>query len=122
MTDGPYDTIHKTGAGSGVPIARLGGNAGSPVLGYVYNDGNGSTAYDREWGMFLSELWTEERWRDAGFLRIHRSLLVALDHVEQVRSEDGRCSVLVGGTELQVSRRLTHTLREQLRRSRQADR
>ncbi len=63
----------------------------------------------------------EERWRDAGFLRIHRSLLVALDHVDEVRSEDGRCSVLVSGAELQVSRRLTHTLREQLRRSRQGE-
>ena len=63
----------------------------------------------------------EERWREAGFLRIHRSLLVSLHHVDEVRSVDGRCSVLVAGTELRVSRRLTHTLREQLRRSRQAE-
>jgi FtsP/CotA-like multicopper oxidase with cupredoxin domain len=44
------------GAGPGVPVARLGGNAGSPVLGYAYNDGNGSTAYDREWAIMLNEI------------------------------------------------------------------
>lgn len=63
----------------------------------------------------------EERWRDAGFLRIHRSLLVSLRHVDEVRSDNGRYSVLVDGQELQVSRRLTPTLREQLRRIRQGE-
>src|SRR3954447_10392536 len=47
----------------------------------------------------------EERWHNAGFARIHRSLLVALDHVEEVRMVDGRCSVRLGGAELPVSRR-----------------
>ncbi|HET8605313.1 MAG TPA: LytTR family DNA-binding domain-containing protein [Marmoricola sp.] len=61
----------------------------------------------------------EERWGDAGFLRIHRSLLVSLAHVDEVRVDQGRCSVVVGGTELQVSRRHTPLLRELLRRSRQ---
>ena len=97
--------------------------ARSEVL-YVEAQGDYARLHTRDAGhlvrMPLSTL--EERWRDAGFLRIHRSLLVALDHVDEVRSEDGRCSVLVCGTELQVSRRLTHTLREQLRHSRQADR
>jgi DNA-binding LytR/AlgR family response regulator len=60
----------------------------------------------------------EARWQDAGFLRIHRSLLVALAHVEEIRTEGGRCSVLVGGEELLVSRRHTPALREMLRRTR----
>jgi DNA-binding LytR/AlgR family response regulator len=61
----------------------------------------------------------EEQWADAGFVRIHRSLLVALGHVEEVRFEGTRCSVLVGGAVLQVSRRHTPQLREVLsRRSR----
>ena len=94
----------------------------SDVL-YVEAQGDYARLHTRDAGhlvrMPLSAL--EERWRDAGFLRIHRSLLVALDHVDEVRSEDGRCSVLVAGTELQVSRRSTHTLREQLRRSRQVE-
>ena len=56
----------------------------------------------------------EEEWRDAGFVRIHRSLLVALPHVAEVRMDSGRCSVVVQGTELQVSRRHTRELRELL--------
>jgi DNA-binding LytR/AlgR family response regulator len=56
----------------------------------------------------------EERWADAGFVRIHRSLLVALAHVTEVRFESGRCTVQVGGAELQVSRRHTAELRDLL--------
>jgi len=32
---------------------------------YVYNDGNGSTGYDREFAMFLSEVWAEAHWCDS---------------------------------------------------------
>ena len=61
----------------------------------------------------------EEQWREAGFVRIHRSLLVSLQHVEEVRMDAGRCSVVIGGEELQVSRRHTRELRDVLvRRSR----
>ena len=56
----------------------------------------------------------EQEWAGAGFVRIHRSLLVSLRHVEEVRLQAGRCSVLVHGTELQVSRRHTRELRELL--------
>jgi DNA-binding LytR/AlgR family response regulator len=56
----------------------------------------------------------EEQWRDAGFVRIHRSLLVALAHVEEVRMDAGRCTVVVGGAELAVSRRHTRELRDLL--------
>jgi DNA-binding LytR/AlgR family response regulator len=56
----------------------------------------------------------EEKWREAGFVRIHRSLLVALGHVEEVRMEGGRCTVLVDGEELAVSRRHTRELRDLL--------
>jgi DNA-binding LytR/AlgR family response regulator len=63
----------------------------------------------------------EERWRDVGFLRIHRSLLVSLHHLEEIREEDGRVAVVVGGRELQVSRRHTPALREQLRRTRRGE-
>ncbi len=63
----------------------------------------------------------ESRWQDAGFVRIHRSALVALAHVQEIRTEGGRCSVLVGGQVLKVSRRHTPGLRELLRRTRQGD-
>ncbi|MBS43690.1 MAG: DNA-binding response regulator [Nocardioides sp.] len=61
----------------------------------------------------------EEEWADAGFVRIHRSLLVATGHVTEVRMDGGRCTVRVGtapGTELGVSRRNTRELRERLLR------
>lgn len=55
-----------------------------------------------------------EQWADAGFVRIHRSVLVALPHVQEVRSDAGRVSVVVGGQELAVSRRHTRELRSVL--------
>ena len=59
----------------------------------------------------------EERWADAGFVRIHRSTLVALPHVREVRMEHGRCTVVLEGAELQVSRRHTRELRDRLLRA-----
>lgn len=59
----------------------------------------------------------ESEWAAAGFVRIHRSLLVALAHVSEVRTEAGRCTVVVGGqhgAELLVSRRHTRELRDLL--------
>jgi FtsP/CotA-like multicopper oxidase with cupredoxin domain len=32
---------------------------------YLYNDGDGSTAYDREYSFHLSEVWAESHWADA---------------------------------------------------------
>ncbi len=32
---------------------------------YIYNDGDGSTGYDREFAMFLSEMWAEAHWCDS---------------------------------------------------------
>jgi DNA-binding LytR/AlgR family response regulator len=59
----------------------------------------------------------EERWRAAGFVRVHRSHLVALRHIEELRLDSGRCTVRVGGAELPVSRRHTRELRDLLVRN-----
>ena len=56
----------------------------------------------------------EDRWAVAGFVRIHRSTLVCLAHVDEVRTVDGRMSVRLGGDELPVSRRHTRDLRDRL--------
>ncbi|MEZ4615449.1 MAG: multicopper oxidase domain-containing protein [Caldilineaceae bacterium] len=32
---------------------------------FAYNDGNGSTGYDREFAMFMSEVWAEAHWCDS---------------------------------------------------------
>ena len=58
----------------------------------------------------------EERWAAAGFVRIHRSTLVSLSHIKEVRMERGRCSVVLDEVELQVSRRHTRELRDRLLR------
>jgi DNA-binding LytR/AlgR family response regulator len=56
----------------------------------------------------------EERWASAGFVRIHRSTLVALHHVDEVLMDSGRFCVRLGGRTLQVSRRHTRQLRDLL--------
>lgn len=64
----------------------------------------------------LSQL--EERWAPAGFVRLHRSLLVAVAAVRELHSEDGRHTVVVeqGQTrrELPVARRHAREVRERL--------
>lgn len=56
----------------------------------------------------------EERWAAAGFVRIHRSTLVSLKHVTQVRMDHGKATVRVGPVDLQVSRRHMRELRQHL--------
>lgn len=58
----------------------------------------------------------EERWQEAGFIRIHRSALVAVRYVSEVRTREGRCTVVVDGEELTVSRRHSRALRDRLLR------
>jgi DNA-binding LytR/AlgR family response regulator len=64
----------------------------------------------------------EERWASAGFVRIHRSHLVSLHHIDEVRVDSGRCSVRLGDEILQVSRRHTRELRDLLVRRARLDR
>jgi two-component system, LytTR family, response regulator LytT len=54
----------------------------------------------------------EQRWDD--FARIHRSTLVALAHVQELRMDDGHCTVRLDDVELVVSRRHTRELRDRL--------
>ncbi len=56
----------------------------------------------------------EERWAEAGFVRIHRSTLVALPYVDAVLTTRGSCKVRLGDVELQVSRRHLRMLRDRL--------
>ncbi|HWU32441.1 MAG TPA: LytTR family DNA-binding domain-containing protein [Marmoricola sp.] len=61
----------------------------------------------------------EERWSE-GFVRIHRSYLVAMRHIDEVRTDAGRCSVVIAGRELGASRRMTPMLRDLLRQRRES--
>lgn len=60
----------------------------------------------------LSEL--AEQWQSLGFLRVHRSYLVAMTHVQQVRLGKGSASVSVGSAQLPVSRSHLPALRERM--------
>jgi len=63
----------------------------------------------------------EDRWRDAGFVRIHRSFLVALPLVTELRLSGSGYVVRVGNgpdcAELPVSRRHTRELKDRLVRA-----
>ncbi|MEV5969347.1 LytTR family DNA-binding domain-containing protein [Streptomyces sp. NPDC051921] len=56
----------------------------------------------------------EERWAARGFVRIHRSHLVALGRIDELRLDGGATSVRVGDAELAVSRRHARDLRDLL--------
>ncbi|MEU9011717.1 LytTR family DNA-binding domain-containing protein [Streptomyces sp. NPDC048479] len=58
----------------------------------------------------------EERWASRGFVRIHRSHLVALARIDELRLDAGATTVRVGAAELAVSRRHARQLRDLLMR------
>ena len=62
-----------------------------------------------------------ERWADAGFVRIHRSYLVQLRLVAELRLTPSGYVVTVDGTELPVSRRHTRELKDKLIRAAKHD-
>lgn len=60
----------------------------------------------------ISEL--ESRWAGAGFLRIHRSVLVRISAVTEARLSGADPSLVIDAVSLSVSRRLVPTVREAL--------
>jgi DNA-binding LytR/AlgR family response regulator len=58
-----------------------------------------------------------ERWADAGFVRIHRSYLVQLRLITELRLAGGAYVVVIDGRELPVSRRHTRELKDRLVRA-----
>jgi DNA-binding LytR/AlgR family response regulator len=62
-----------------------------------------------------------ERWADAGFVRIHRSYLVQLRLIAELRLANSGYVVVVDGTELPVSRRHTRDLKDKLVRAAKTD-
>lgn len=61
----------------------------------------------------------EERWTEAGFVRIHRSFLVAVSLITELRMGPSGYTVIIGDNEreLPVSRRHTRQLKDRLVRS-----
>jgi DNA-binding LytR/AlgR family response regulator len=104
-----------------VPVERGGVTRFVPVsqIRYVEAEGDYARLHTAEDSHLvrvpLAQL--EQDWADTGFVRIHRSLLIATAFVDEVRVEGGRCSVVIGDDVLQVSRRHTRELRDLLVRN-----
>jgi DNA-binding LytR/AlgR family response regulator len=104
-----------------VPVERGGVTRFVPIsrIRYVEAEGDYARLHTADGSYLvrvpLSQL--EVEWADAGFVRIHRSLLIATAHVDEVRMDGGRCSVVIGDQHLQVSRRHTRELRDLLVRN-----
>lgn len=62
-----------------------------------------------------------ERWADAGFVRIHRSYLVQLRLIAELRLANSGYVVVIDGSELPVSRRHTRELKDKLVRAAKQD-
>ncbi|MFC9351041.1 LytR/AlgR family response regulator transcription factor [Arthrobacter sp. NPDC057013] len=60
----------------------------------------------------------EQQWADAGFIRTHRSYLVALAHISHLKLAAVRPSVSVEDAELPISRRHLPAVREKLEATR----
>ncbi|WP_248761829.1 LytTR family DNA-binding domain-containing protein [Pseudarthrobacter sp. SSS035] len=60
----------------------------------------------------------EQQWAEAGFIRTHRSYLVALKHVQSMKLTADKPSVSVAGAGLPISRRHLPTVREKLEATR----
>ncbi|MEV1022812.1 LytTR family DNA-binding domain-containing protein [Streptomyces sp. NPDC050264] len=58
----------------------------------------------------------EERWQPLGFVRVHRSHLVSLHRIDELRLDGGGMTVRVGAAEIAVSRRHASRVRELLMR------
>lgn len=101
-----------------IPVERAGVTRfiGRSAIAYVEARGDYTRLHTAE-GSFLVR-WRlatlEQEWAEAGFVRIHRSFLVSLAHVREIRTDGGRCVLRVGGTDLVVSRRHTREVRERL--------
>lgn len=62
------DTEHVQMGMTGAVYVRPAQNGNTSLYAsgkYAYNDGNGMTGYDREFVIFLSEVWAEAHWDDA---------------------------------------------------------
>jgi DNA-binding LytR/AlgR family response regulator len=101
-----------------IPV-ELGGRtrlvARSSVL-YVEAQGDYIRLHTAEGGYLVRMPLVElaRRWAAAGFIRIHRSTLVASAHITELRFDGGRAVVQVGTETLPVSRRHTREVRDLL--------
>ncbi|MFE0641717.1 LytR/AlgR family response regulator transcription factor [Streptomyces sp. NPDC058877] len=109
-----------TPAAEQIPVELGGVTRFVPVEDVVYVEAHGDYArLHTDHGSHLVRIpisALEERWAARGFVRIHRSHLVALARIDELRLEGGATSVRLGDTDLAVSRRHARHLRDLLMR------
>ncbi|MFJ2054667.1 LytR/AlgR family response regulator transcription factor [Streptomyces sp. NPDC087908] len=109
-----------TAAAEQIPVELGGITRFVPVDDIAYVEAHGDYArLHTDHGSHLVRIplsTLEERWAARGFVRIHRSHLVALARIDELRLDGGATSVRVGDTDLAVSRRHARPLRDLLMR------
>jgi DNA-binding LytR/AlgR family response regulator len=109
------------GAEEQIPVERGGVTRFIPVsqIRYVEAEGDYARLHTADDSHLVRVPLTqlEQDWAEFGFVRIHRSILIATGFVDEVRVDGGRCSVVIDSHELQVSRRHTRELRDLLVRN-----
>jgi DNA-binding LytR/AlgR family response regulator len=69
---------------------------------------------DRSYLVRLPISQIETAWASAGFLRVHRSFIVAIGSVRELRTDDAGSTILVGNLEVPVSRTYARDLKQRL--------
>ncbi|GLX50459.1 DNA-binding response regulator [Streptomyces hygroscopicus subsp. hygroscopicus] len=117
---GPRPASPGTGTvlGDHVPVELGGVTRFVPVADIAYAEAQGDYArlHTRD-GSHLVRIPLSalaEQWRPHGFVRIHRSRLVALGRIEELRVDGGNLTVRVGDRLLAVSRRNAREVRDLL--------
>jgi DNA-binding LytR/AlgR family response regulator len=123
---GPVEPVREeTGEDEVIPVELAGTTKLVPrsAVRYVEAQGDYARLHTHE-GSHLVRIplsVLEDRWRDAGFVRIHRSFLVSLPLVTELRLSGSGYVVRVGNgpdcAELPVSRRHTRELKDRLVRA-----
>ncbi|MFH8841718.1 LytR/AlgR family response regulator transcription factor [Streptomyces sp. NPDC017868] len=118
-----HELVHATAvpaASEQIPVELGGVTRFVPVDDIAYVEAHGDYArLHTDHGSHLVRIpisTLEERWAARGFVRIHRSHLVALGRIDELRLDAGATSVRIGDTDLAVSRRHARTLRDLLMR------
>ncbi|MFF0425059.1 LytR/AlgR family response regulator transcription factor [Streptomyces sp. NPDC004520] len=118
-----HELVHATAAPAAseqIPVELGGVTRFVPVDDIAYVEAHGDYArLHTDHGSHLVRIpisTLEERWAARGFVRIHRSHLVALGRIDELRLDAGATSVRIGDTDLAVSRRHARTLRDLLMR------
>ncbi|OIJ99925.1 DNA-binding response regulator [Streptomyces sp. MUSC 14] len=108
------------GPGDHVPVELGGVTRFVPIADITYVEAQGDYArLHTRHGSHLVRIplsTLEEQWRERGFVRIHRSRLVALGRIEELRLDGGSVTVRIDDRVLAVSRRNARELRDLLAR------